>query len=46
VDLKVVEAAREVRTGIFGIAHGRKREYRVISLNILTKAIGSWIIPL
>jgi hypothetical protein len=40
MDLKVVEAAREVRTGIFSIAHERKRECRVISSNILTKAMG------
>jgi hypothetical protein len=39
VDLKVIEAAREVYINIFNIAYKYKRKYRVISFNILTKAI-------
>jgi hypothetical protein len=41
VNLKVVEAAREVYIGIFSIAYRYKRKYKIISSNILTKAIGS-----
>jgi hypothetical protein len=40
VDLKVVEAIREVYIDIFNIAYKHKRKYRVISFNILTKAMG------
>jgi hypothetical protein len=45
VDLKVVETAREVSTGISSIAHGRKRKCRVICPNILIKVISSRIVP-
>jgi hypothetical protein len=45
VDLKVMETAREVSTGISSIAHGRKCKCKVICPNILTKAIGSRIVP-
>jgi hypothetical protein len=39
VDLKVIEAAREVYISIFNIAYKHKRKYKVISFNILIKAI-------
>jgi hypothetical protein len=45
VDLKVVETTREVSTSISNIAYRRKRKYKVIYFNILTKAISSRIVP-
>jgi hypothetical protein len=45
VDLKVIEIAREVSISISNIAYGRKCKCKVIYFNILTKAIGSRIVP-
>jgi hypothetical protein len=40
VDLKIIEAVREVYINIFNIAYKHKYKDRVISFNILIKAIG------
>jgi hypothetical protein len=40
VDLKAIEAIKEVYIDIFNIAYRHKHKGRVISFNILTKAIG------
>jgi hypothetical protein len=40
VDLKAIEAIREVYINIFNIAYRHKHKYKVISFNILIKAIG------